>query len=213
MELSQETIESVVCPQCRGDLKYTREKVLLCVKCRVCYPVSEGIPHLSPSQAIPLSEDGHMIPLNELSTFCVTTGPDEGLRFRLEQGECKAIGRQVDERTETQVFNVDFTIALDERTKKLIKNYLSKASGGKKTVSGTGSAANELGAFRRGEDIILSDPGISRLHAMIFCDEKGAGIIDLVSRNGTFINGLEVEACRIKPGDTVKLGKTEIKFS
>lgn len=70
-----------------------------------------------------------------------------------------------------------------------------------------------LGGFLRGNDIPLKDIAISRLHAMLFYDESGTiGILDLVSKNGTFVNGAEVESKILKKGDLITVGGTKIRF-
>ena len=209
MSFFPETLELVACPQCHGGLKYTKEEVLFCVRCRVCFPVLEGVPQLNMEASMPLSPEGKVLAREAAAFFSIEAGPDQGAHFRLAPGGCKAIGRKLEESAVTQVFNVDFTMTLDEHTKKLIMNYLSKASGKKKGEKGTG----DLGAFKRDVDLIVNDPSVSRLHAMLFFDETGVGILDLVSRNGTKVNGREVETCRLKSGDEIRLGETVIKFS
>lgn len=199
----------VVCPQCRGDLRYTKEQVLFCMKCRLCFPVEGEVPNLSLDMAVPLSTDGKVVPKEEVANFEVVSGHDSGLRFRLESGTCRALGRKLEDSVKTQIFNVDFTMSFDDHTKDLVMKYLSKTTGKKKKLGGK-KKVSDLGAYKRLPDIILNDPGISRLHAMIFHDESGIGILDLVSRNGTYVNGSEVEAKLVKTGDEIKIGKTKI---
>lgn len=213
MAFSEEMLSWVACPQCRGTLKYTREEVLLCVHCRICFPIEDGIPNLSLDSALPLSEEGSLIPRQAVATFVIEKGPDHGVAFHLEKGACKAAGRHLDDPHQTQIYNIDFTMSLDDETKKLILNYLSKTLGKKKVNEKSQLQVSELGGYRRLADLVLNDPLVSRLHAMIFFDEKGAGIIDLVSRNGTFVNGREIEASLLKPGDEIRLGETIIRFS
>lgn len=204
----------VVCPQCQGDLKYTKEQVLICVQCRLCYPVEEGVPDLSLEAAIPLSPDGQLAPRPKTSYFTVEKGENTGMHFHLEPSTCRAIGRRLEDSLQTQVFNVDFTMTLDDHTKKLIANCLSKSGGKKKKKPSANKGGSDLGAFKRLPDIILDDTAASRLHAMVFFDESGdAGILDLVSKNGTFVNGREVETYMLQPGDEISIGSTKIKFS
>ena len=61
------------------------------------------------------------------------------------------------------------------------------------------------------KDFHLNDAAISRLHSMVFCDEKSGGIVDLVSKNGTYVNGVEVESKALKNDDLVALGGTKIR--
>ena len=207
MPIHPELVQNLVCPQCKGGLHYTREEVLLCVVCRLCYPLVDGVPQLLMSEAMPLGPEGQIIPREEIATFVVESGPEEGQAFTLEKGTCKAIGRHIDDAFKTQIFNTDFTMSLDDHTQKLIGNYFSKHLSKKKK---TPSKFSELGSFRRTPDLILTDPGISRLHAMVFYVEENVGLVDLVSRNGTFVNGREVETLLLKAGDSIQMGLTKL---
>ncbi|MBI4412382.1 MAG: hypothetical protein HY541_07865, partial [Deltaproteobacteria bacterium] len=184
MTVSPEMLEFVVCPQCGGDLRYTREQVLFCLRCRVCYPIEKGVPDLSPEAALSLSNEGKIIPREVTAFFTIDKGSDAGFQFRLKRGSCKAIGRKVEDAAQTLVFNADFTMTLDDHTKKLISNYLSKTTGrkkkkgGEKEENGAGGQLGlggqpGLGGFKRLPDLILNDPAASRLHAMVFYDDEG----------------------------------------
>lgn len=200
-------LEYLVCPQCRGDLRYTKEQLLVCVPCRLCFPIENNVPELNLKAAMTLTAEGKVVPRKTSAVFTLESGEEAGLEIRLELGTCKAIGRRLDDGMQTQTFNIDFTMTLDEPTKKIIKTYFSKQKGKEEETD-----AGELG-FRRLPDLILNDAGVSRLHAMIFHHQKGAGILDLVSRNGTFVNGKEIEAAYLKAEDKIQIGTTTIRFS
>ena len=210
MEFSQEYLNIVVCPKCAGNLFYTREKVLLCPRCRVCYPVKDGVPQLSIDLSIPISGEGKMVQKPEVAFFTIEKGPQAGDTFTLDKNTCKAIGRKVEDLLETKVIaHSDLAISLDDQTQKIVKNYLKK----KHPAKIKEEEQTELGHFKRLTDLILHDPGVSRLHAMLFYDDNGVGLLDLLSRNGTYVNGKEVEACHIKPGDEITIGDTKFKFT
>lgn len=61
-------------------------------------------------------------------------------------------------------------------------------------------------------DIILGDVRASRSHAQVMCDASGCTLIDLNSSNGTRVNGLKIERIRLKPGDTVQIGSSNLRF-
>ncbi len=45
MGLDQKLLDILVCPKCKGDLDSNRsENGLICVACRLEYPIREGIP-------------------------------------------------------------------------------------------------------------------------------------------------------------------------
>lgn len=64
----------------------------------------------------------------------------------------------------------------------------------------------------RQSNIRLSDPKVSRLHALVEVDQDGlVTITDLKSTHGTIVNGMLIaESTRLSAGDTVRLGDTEM---
>jgi len=67
-----------------------------------------------------------------------------------------------------------------------------------------------LGRQRRNE-IVLSDRGISNRHAEIRRGPDGFVLVDVGSKNGTFLNGRLILRNPIEPGDQVRIGKTVIQ--
>jgi tetratricopeptide (TPR) repeat protein len=59
-----------------------------------------------------------------------------------------------------------------------------------------------------GNDIVLDDPdhGVSRFHAEIRRDQAGYTVVDLNSRNGTWVDGERITATPLLPGTTVAIG-------
>jgi uncharacterized protein YbaR (Trm112 family) len=52
MALSDELLSILVCPQCKGDLRYEREaERLVCETCRLRYPIVDDIPVMLPEEA------------------------------------------------------------------------------------------------------------------------------------------------------------------
>jgi uncharacterized RDD family membrane protein YckC len=58
----------------------------------------------------------------------------------------------------------------------------------------------------------LSDPSISRHHAMIRRTAEGYEVQDLQSSNGVLVNGNRVQSMAIQDGDRVTLGQVQITF-
>lgn len=81
---------------------------------------------------------------------------------------------------------------------------------------------DEAGAHERGvegialvgsapdSDVVVCDPTVSRLHAELSQRADGLWIIDLGSRNGTYVDGVRVGAARLHDRARVLLGDTEI---
>ncbi len=219
MGLDQQLLDILVCPQCKGELALIEGGVnLLCERCKLKFPVRDGIPFMMTEEALDLRQQqkervgGSAAKTVPKVTFRVTSGVDSGMSFQLEQGSCRALGRASQDPNKTTVFNVDFALSLDESTKGLILQYVGKQF--RKTSSSIESVASQqqLGHFRRSPDVVLSDGSLSRLHAMIFYEAAGVGILDLVSKNGTFVNGQEVESRLLQKGDTIEIGETTIIF-
>lgn len=63
-----------------------------------------------------------------------------------------------------------------------------------------------------GCDIQLSDRSASRRHAAVEGASDGVRVVDLGSRNGTFIGDVRVRDAWIRPGEIVRLGDTRIRF-
>ncbi len=167
-----------------------------------------------PGGAVPVSAPKSRAIRGSAVQFRAIAGPDNGSKFQLDLGTCRAMGRAVGDPNKTSVLNVGLAISLDEETKGLVLQYIGQQfrRSPRSEKEAEDSVTGRLGAFKRGPDVILKDQALSRLHAMIFYDEMGIGILDLVSKNGTFINGEEVESRLLKKGDTLELGETKIVF-
>jgi len=217
MAIRPELMEILICPRCRGQISFDSAKQgILCQKCELLFPVKNDIPVMLEDEAFPIREGGEVMTTTSgkrtMAVFEISEGKNKGQVVKLAAGSCKAIGRSLDDVNKTQVFSMDFTMALDDFTKKLIMNYIAKKSPNEKKSS-TETSTDNIGNFKRLPDLVLDDPAISRLHAMIFHDSNGAGILDLVSKNGTYVNGEEVESKSLQNGDLVEVGGTKMVFA
>lgn len=215
--ISRELLEILVCPQCKGGLDLVDGgRGLVCNKCQLKYPVQNDIPVMLTQEASDLKSGAAKIkgPAASLPkvNFKVVQGADADLSFQLERGTCRAIGRGETDPNRTMIFNVDLALTIDDGTKNLILQYIAKQftkEGAKIAASAKGE---KLGLFRRAPDIVLTDHSLSRLHAMVFAGEGVVGILDLVSKNGTYVNGQEVESRILQKGDMIEMGETKIVF-
>lgn len=221
--LTEDLLAVLACPKCKADLTLSGdEKGLICESCRLVYPVRDGIPVMLVEEAAPLrssKEKGagsRSMPSEsrEIVTFVVVEGKNKGEKIEVEKGTCRAIGRSLDDRESTRIFSVDSSVSLDEASKRVVMQYVArqfnKTSGVNKITS---FGSEEILGFVRAGDFQLRDLAISRLHAMIFHDESGTvGVLDLVSKNGTYVNGAEVESKILKKGDLVTIGGTKLRY-
>ena len=61
-------------------------------------------------------------------------------------------------------------------------------------------------------EVVLSDPNVSRRHAEVRRDGDEWVVVDLGSTNGVKLNRRRVEEARLKGGDTITLGLTDLTF-
>jgi pSer/pThr/pTyr-binding forkhead associated (FHA) protein len=59
-------------------------------------------------------------------------------------------------------------------------------------------------------DVCAIDPGVSRLHVRFSREPGGLRVIDLGSRNGTWVRGLRVTEALLVTGDSVIIGNTSV---
>lgn len=70
-----------------------------------------------------------------------------------------------------------------------------------------------LGRSKRSSDYAFEDPLLSRQHCAVQAAEGKARVVDLDSKNGTFVNGRRVGASLLKTGDELQLGKVKLKVA
>lgn len=62
-------------------------------------------------------------------------------------------------------------------------------------------------------DLVIDDANVSRRHAQILIEGAAATLVDLGSRNGSFLNGVRVSGrAELKPGDRVQVGPLALVF-
>ena len=136
----------------------------------------------------------------------IRTGEGSGDTLSIKQGICRLVGRHLSE-GETAMIDRDGNRALGGAAKNILKQHLEK-----NTVNDEEAIddAEPTSTFDRGADIILGDTATSRVHAMIFFDSTGIGVIDLASTNGTFVNDTQVNSTRVQENGVIRIGNTEL---
>ena len=61
-------------------------------------------------------------------------------------------------------------------------------------------------------DIVVTDPFLSAKHCTVRCESGNFVVIDLDSKNGTYVNQKRISKEELIDNDTIRLGKTEFKF-
>jgi len=215
MDIPKDLLAYLACPQCHSPVRASRDQEgIVCGKCQLLYPVRDGIPVMMVDQAVPVGQES----VSEMSSTMsgktveieVVEGHNKGLIAKMPKGSCRAIGRALEDMERTQIIDEHAIIGLDDSTKQFILNYITQQQGGTEAVKA--AASSDLGSFQRLPDLSLTDTSISRLHAMLFHGPSGLGILDLVSKNGTFVNGVEVESKFLNPGDVVTIGHSKLRL-
>lgn len=143
----------------------------------------------------------------------ITTGADAGRVIELHRGECVVVGREY-----TTDRTVEVTAVRELRSDgraQLPREMVSRAEGflASRDPDPDSTAPQfppSLDSYRRRDDIRVQDQTVSRLHAIIYLDDRGAGVIDLGSTNGTEVDGRNTSHHAIGNGQRVRLGDLEI---
>jgi two-component system, NtrC family, response regulator GlrR len=61
-------------------------------------------------------------------------------------------------------------------------------------------------------DLVIEDPTVSRFHCEIRIEGPNAVINDLKSRNGTFVDGVQVREAVLRSGSALRLGGATVRF-
>jgi hypothetical protein len=64
----------------------------------------------------------------------------------------------------------------------------------------------------RDNDLRIVDPTVSRLHAMLSVRDGEAMLIDANSRNGIFVNGIQLRYAKLEDGDLVTFGSVRFRY-
>ncbi len=126
-------------------------------------------------------------------------GPDRGMRYTVEEGSYRVFARGQDEASSTLMMTPEGDRALERAQELLVNDVLSQSARGTRTH-----------LKKRGPDIVLKDGSVSRTHAMVFVDKLSVSVADLMSTNGTRLNGAQIKDAEMKPGDVIHIGKTKL---
>ena len=85
---------------------------------------------------------------------------------------------------------------------------------------GSGDDAHQLIKLRRDAtifgrekaDVVIKDPEVSSTHCQIQNIEGEYHIFDMNSSNGTYLNAEQIVKARLKEGDVIRIGATELQF-
>jgi hypothetical protein len=135
--------------------------------------------------------------------FEIQSGPHRGDVVQLNSGSCRLIGRHLSA-AETSLMEQVGTRVLESDVRDLLSKHIKVQSNTQPDFE------HDPNSLTRGPDIVLADDTISRAHAMLFCDGREVGVIDLGSTNGTLVNGKNINSCRLRDGDILMMGASSL---
>jgi len=123
------------------------------------------------------------------------------------------VGRHLSE-NETTLIDQDGNRLLDQASKDVLAAELEKnAATGDSCRADASDQGFAASSFERGPDITLADDSISRAHAMIFYDQEGVGVVDLASKNGTFVDADRISCAIVADGHQIIIGNSSLRVS
>lgn len=135
----------------------------------------------------------------------VEKGQNLGTRYEITVRCYRSIGRATAVGEHTMDFTAPGESALDADDLARVEKLLAR-----RPPTADGDDRLRIGAFARGRDITLDDDKVSKTHAMIFVDEHGPSVVDMLSTNGTRVNGKKVADADLHDGDVINVGKTRL---
>lgn len=133
----------------------------------------------------------------------IDKGPLAGTRHELVNKCYRAVGREGIFPANTTSFSTTGDAKLDPDDIRRIEEHIRR-----RNQPDDEESSIRLGTFKRDRDILVDDDKISRTHAMFFLDDHGPSVVDLVSTNGTLVNGERVIDSDLHDGDIVNIGKS-----
>ena len=102
------------------------------------------------------------------------------------------------------------TLMVDDKPHRKIRRYRLQSAGG--APHDFQAQLVRVGS-RPGNDLVLEDGAVSRIHFEIHADDIGYRIRDLDSLNGTWVDGYRVIESYLRSGCLVRAGGSELRFS
>jgi len=137
----------------------------------------------------------------------MTQGAQKGREVRIALGHQLVIGRAYSP-SGTHVVPHELRRALNEEDQRFVEEHLRS-----RAVNTRPGARSEVAAFERDEDLEVADEAVSQTHAILFVDEAGVSLLDVMSTNGTFINGGRCRDSALTSGDLIRVGETRLEVA
>jgi FHA domain/Domain of unknown function (DUF4388) len=149
-----------------------------------------------------------LIPVGEADATAQKSSSTPSMRVSVEFSSGMRSVKLIDDTSE--IVTPKAVAYLSNTGKVTVARLVLVADGGE-TSFPLGRDTYTLGRHRN-NDIVISDPKVSSFHARIDRGSEGFTLIDLKSRNGTFLNGRRIEAGALSTGDEVRLGTARLLY-
>jgi hypothetical protein len=161
-------------------------------------------PSVEPTATIPPPQLAEAQPGHGTEKMGETRAPGAGVSVEFSQGQ--------EPKAEDDTKEIVTPKAVQYQTaRKLTTSRLVLVKDGEETSYPLTRDAYTVGRHRN-NDIVVSDPKVSSFHARFDRTLEGFVLVDLRSRNGSFVNGKRVEAVVLQNGDEVKLGTAKLRY-
>ena len=129
----------------------------------------------------------------------VVSGPDEGMRYSIEEGTYRIIGNRDGTSFAIEQITPEGDRILNPDQQEIIHTHIK-----------TYSSHARLKFQKRGPDILLNDLSVARMHVMVLMDDSAISIADLTSTNQIQVNGNPIKEAKLKEGDMISIGSTKL---
>lgn len=216
----QKALSSLACPTSGAKLIRTKENILFCQESCIGYPFLGDLPDFREEHAIHFKKLAQQKREGStLARILFTPKKSEKQIFELGLDHCLLVGRAVYLEPNTDITFVGIPqenrVVLNQQTRVLIDRFLGQKPSQRQDfgLEGLPLHPNQyLGSFEREPDLLLDDKSVSRAHAIFYHHQEGLWLLDLVSKNGSFVNGREIERVKLKHDDVIHLGHAQFRI-
>jgi FHA domain len=129
----------------------------------------------------------------------VISGPDKGMRYSIEEGTYRIIGKREDASFAEERVTSEGDRILNPDQLEIIYLHIK-----------TYSDNSRLKFQKRGPDILLNDLSVSRMHVMVLMIDLKISIAELTSTCKIQINDNPLYSAILKEGDLITVGSTKL---
>jgi len=216
-------LKSMACPSCASRrLLLTKEKIFICQACLKGFKMVGDVPDFRLENAISFKEKLQTKKKHgQQALLTITLGHNKHQTTDVRLGHCVVLGRKIPlnqdiDKTIVRKLSEEGPsfISLESSNQQIVSRFLSKGiqRSPKDKEFLLRRQKKLLGEYIRDPDFLLTEPSVSRSHAVIFQNPDGVHVLDLFSKNGTYVNGCEIESSKLRDNDVISLGTASMRI-